>query len=109
MAIYCLLVFIILSYCHVTNAYPTSEHGIILDAGSSSTKIRIYSWPEQIDGVPTFNEVYYEKVPPGISAFLDNVSEIPAYIEAIFQKLRDEIPETLWPVTPVYFLATAGR
>lgn len=82
--------------------------GIILDAGSSSTKIRIYSWADTIDTVPKFEETFYRKVSPGISAFNDDFSEIAKYIHTILDILKGELPETTWSHTPLYFMATAG-
>lgn len=83
--------------------------GIILDAGSSSTKIRIYSWADTIDTVPKFEETFYNKVSPGISAFNDDFSEIAKYINTILDILKGELPETTWSHTPLYFMATAGE
>ena len=88
---------------------PVAEHGIIMDAGSSSTKIRIYSWTETLNSVPEFREVFYKKVSPGISSFDENLGELQTYIRTICSILKEELPETsLWPVIPVYFFATAG-
>lgn len=104
-----IICFTFITYLHVSDAFPISEHGIILDAGSSSTKIRIYNWKETLDGVPTFNEVFYEKVSPGISSFLDNISGIQTYINQILDILKGALPEPrIQNETPVYFFATAG-
>ncbi|XP_045204909.2 ectonucleoside triphosphate diphosphohydrolase 1-like isoform X1 [Mercenaria mercenaria] len=93
-------------------ALPLSEDnnkfGIILDAGSSSTKIRIYTWQDTIENVPNFNEIFYKKVKPGISSFHENADEISTYLRSILKVLEGELPPLLRPRTSLYFMATAG-
>ncbi|XP_060602036.1 ectonucleoside triphosphate diphosphohydrolase 1-like [Ruditapes philippinarum] len=84
------------------------KFGIILDAGSSSTKLRIYTWEDTIESVPKFDEYFYKKVKPGISSFHEDADEISVYIRNILAILKVELVEELWSSTPLYFMATAG-
>lgn len=84
-----------------------SKFGIILDAGSSSTKIRIYTWQDTVDTVPFFDEIFYSKIKPGISFFNENVDEITMYLRTILDVLKDQLHEDR-QTTSLYFMATAG-
>ena len=53
--------------------------------------------------------MFYAKIKPGISAFEDSVTEISGYISQLLTAVSQAVPEALWPVTPVYFMATAGK
>lgn len=86
-----------------------SKCGIILDAGSSSTKIRIYTWQDTIETVPYFEEYFYSKVKPGVSSFHENIEEITTYLRSILEILQGQLPEEVWSTTPLYFMATAGK
>ncbi|KAL4230278.1 Golgi apyrase [Mactra antiquata] len=84
--------------------------GIILDAGSSSTKIRIYSWTYGPENVPAFIEEFYKKFSPGISDLDVHSKEIEIYLREIISIIEQEldiIPER-WATIPIYFMATAG-
>ena len=87
------------------------QYGAVLDAGSSSTKVRVYSLEKVPGKIPKVEELFYSKVKPGISGFEDNVGEITTYISQIVNAIRgtDAVPELQVPHTPVYFMATAGE
>lgn len=86
-----------------------SKFGVILDAGSSSTKIRVYTWQDTIESVPQFDEIFYKKVKPGISSFHEDTEEISEYMRNILDILKGKLPTSLWSSTPLYFMATAGK
>ncbi|WAQ98019.1 ENTP3-like protein [Mya arenaria] len=85
-----------------------NEYGIILDAGSSSTKIRIYSWTDTFLEAPKFAEEFYFKVSPGIGSLGGQDAEILAYMQNIMDALKEEVPKEFWPTTSIYVMATAG-
>ena len=85
-----------------------TQFGVVLDAGSSSTKIRIYSWTKIPDTVPVLEEVFYSKSTPGISAFHENIKDISDYLLHILNTIEENVPEQYWYSTPVFFKATAG-
>lgn len=84
------------------------QYGAVLDAGSSSTKVRVYSLEKVPGKIPKVEELFYRKVKPGISAFKDNVSEITTYISQIMAAISEAVPAPQLSVTPVFFMATAG-
>ena len=96
---------------HATLSYASPlpvQYGVVLDAGSSSTKVRVYSWTKIPGKIPKVEEVFYTKVKPGISDFEDSQHEITNYIVRIIRAIEEAIPDSFWPTTPVYFMATAG-
>ena len=85
------------------------QYGAVLDAGSSSTKVRVYSLEKVPGKIPKVEEVFYSKVKPGISGFEDNVGEITTYISQIITAISEAVPAPQLSGTPVYFMATAGE
>ncbi|KAN0123962.1 GDA1/CD39 (nucleoside phosphatase) family domain containing protein [Russula decolorans] len=99
--------------------------GIVVDAGSSGSRLQIYSWRDprvarsqlghQVDHtLPTVekgtqnDEDWVMKVEPGISSFADNPDDIPAYLAPLLKHAQTHIPPSLHHETPLFLLATAG-
>ncbi|KAI4524481.1 nucleoside phosphatase GDA1/CD39, partial [Schizophyllum commune] len=99
--------------------------GIVIDAGSSGSRLLIYSWkdPQAVileagDNVPPMlpkvekgsqtGEDWVTKMEPGLSSFADNVKGIPAYLRPLLDHARNHIPPSLHHETPLFLLATAG-
>lgn len=96
----------------VSHGYSDWHYGAILDAGSTSTKVKIYRWPPRssLDSVLEITQVgdvyrYY----PGISNYVDNLSDLDKYINDMVTKVKEVIPQTLHGTTSLYLLATAGK
>ncbi|KAH3836390.1 ectonucleoside triphosphate diphosphohydrolase 3-like [Dreissena polymorpha] len=89
---------------------PNREYGILLDAGSSSTKVRVYGWhyaPMQMQ-VPVFVEVYSATISPGIDALMTVRSGMFDDFVKILEGLKGHIPSDRWSETSIYLMATAG-
>ena len=100
----------VLSAASMPHASPLpggKQYGVVLDAGSSSTKVHVYSLEKVPGKIPKVEEIFYSKVKPGISGFEDNVNEITTYISQIMTAITEAVPAP--SVTPVYFMATAGK
>ncbi|KAF8582336.1 nucleoside phosphatase GDA1/CD39, partial [Ramaria rubella] len=99
--------------------------GIVIDAGSSGSRLQIYSWKDartvrQEQGQSVFNslpqvekgvregEEWINKVEPGISTFADNPQDIAAYLAPLLAHAERHIPPSLYSETPLFLLATAG-
>ena len=89
----------------------SSSHGIVIDAGSSGTRMRIYQWEESADctKLPNFVEVVNEKKTPGISSFAGQVEGLGDYMEGLLTLAREAVPERDHSHTPLYVMATAGE
>ncbi|KAL1714385.1 nucleoside phosphatase GDA1/CD39, partial [Schizophyllum commune] len=108
------------------DAWLAGRHfGIVIDAGSSGSRLLIYSWkdPQAVileagDNVPPMlpkvekgsqsGEDWVTKMEPGLSSFADNVEGIPAYLRPLLDHARNHIPPSLHHETPLFLLATAG-
>ncbi|XP_033742370.1 ectonucleoside triphosphate diphosphohydrolase 5-like [Pecten maximus] len=86
------------------------RYGAILDAGSTSTKVHIYSWKRKVHEttVPQITEVQYRKYKPGVGVFADREHEMGGYLTSMFDFLSSNVPAHAHNTTPVLFMATAG-
>ncbi|GBE81864.1 Golgi apyrase [Sparassis crispa] len=97
--------------------------GIVIDAGSSGSRLQIYSWKDAramqgagiaLDTLPKVekgtldSEEWSMKVEPGISSFADNLEGVSGYLAPLLEHARTVIPPSLEPETPLFLLATAG-
>lgn len=103
------------------------QYGIVIDAGSSGSRIQIYSWlhhelarsiyvsegkplnvmPRIEPGVQEGDE-WQLKVMPGISTFASNPQDVGPYLEPLLDRALEVIPPDKLASTPIYLLATAG-
>ncbi|KIM53052.1 hypothetical protein SCLCIDRAFT_1223228 [Scleroderma citrinum Foug A] len=99
--------------------------GIVIDAGSSGSRLQIYSWkdpsvalanggdtvrhmlPKVEKGVKV-GEDWITKVEPGLSTFGDSPEGVAGYLEPLIHHARSRIPPSLELETPLFLLATAG-
>lgn len=108
------------------------HYGIILDGGSSGTKLKVYRWRwtrtgstrgrRGLDGLRierrsierdgTQFEIDLvlpaEKFEPGVSSFVFDLGTLKPYIEKIIQQAARMVPIEHHSTTPISFLATAG-
>lgn len=75
---------------------------IIIDAGSSGTRLHLYSYQETPQHLPEIKEIWSNKINPGLNNLSFTQSSIDHYLDRLFKN----IPPL--PSTPVYFYATAG-
>ena len=108
------------SYLQVTNTGSStsrdlkdqSEYGIILDGGSSGTKLKIYKWRQASKSQESAIElalVESKKFAPGISAYATRLDEVDNYLTSIIAHANASVPLDKQPRTPIYFMATAGE
>ncbi|KAL2023964.1 hypothetical protein VTK56DRAFT_199 [Thermocarpiscus australiensis] len=96
--------------------------GVILDAGSSGTRLHIYRWKdpekaikgasrEQLRSLPKLmtEKEWTKKIRPGISTFGDKVADVgPEHLQYLIDHALDIIPEDKIKDTPIFLMATAG-
>ncbi|KAJ3756925.1 nucleoside-diphosphatase [Lentinula raphanica] len=96
--------------------------GIVIDAGSSGSRLQIYSWkdPALVSSQSSLHSLpkvekgtkdgkdWSTKVETGISTFANNPEDIGAYLRPLLGHARDKIPPSLHKDTPLFLLATAG-
>ncbi|EED22962.1 nucleoside diphosphatase (Ynd1), putative [Talaromyces stipitatus ATCC 10500] len=98
------------------------RYGVILDAGSSGTRVHIYRWLnnfkarqsddlQKLRSLPEIKtkEEWTKKIKPGISTFADKPERVGSdHLDELLQHALDVVPETAVKDTPVFLLATAG-
>ena len=85
--------------------------GVLFDAGSSSTKLKVYRY---IAGhfpfmVPDVRLVFYERVKPGLSTFVNNLNDVREYLHNAINLTKIYIPFEQRNTTSIFLYATAGK
>ncbi|PVI02522.1 hypothetical protein DM02DRAFT_626719 [Periconia macrospinosa] len=100
----------------------TWRYGVILDAGSSGTRVHIYRWlnsdtarksasKAQLQSLPEIetDKQWTKKIHPGISTFGEHPHDVgPEHLEKLLAHALSVVPPTEVPNTPLFLLATAG-
>ncbi|KAF8517556.1 nucleoside phosphatase family-domain-containing protein [Hysterangium stoloniferum] len=99
--------------------------GIVIDAGSSGSRLQIYSWRDAravryeegqsvLDRLPKIekgaqkSDDWISKVEPGISSFGENPEGIVSYLVPLLEHAQSIIPPSRQSETPLFLMATAG-
>lgn len=82
---------------------------IIIDVGSTGSRIHIYS-VEPDDQLPKIEQIFYHSVEPGFSTFANEPNQIPFYLSRLFNPAQKFCYTEKLPCQdiPIYFLSTAG-
>lgn len=104
----------------ISNVIASQEnrYAIIVDAGSSGSRLFVYRIPTHENGDNSLPPITLcldaegkpltKKVNPGLSSFASDPSSAQAYISGLLSIAAHNIPRQYHSVTPVYILATAG-
>ncbi|TFK12529.1 alpha-actinin-3 [Platysternon megacephalum] len=93
----------------LANAHTNAIYGIMFDAGSTGTRIHIYTFvqknPEQ---PPELEGEIFESVKPGLSAYVDQPEKGAETVKGLLKMAKEAVPRSHWKETPVVLKATAG-
>ncbi|KAI0210781.1 Ectonucleoside triphosphate diphosphohydrolase 1 [Lamellibrachia satsuma] len=95
----------------VTAETSDVEYAVVIDAGSTGSRVRVYNWHEQPmywTKLPRFNMTTNYKANPGISSFAKNFDGLSRHIGDLVAHAKRNVPETQTAETPIYLMATAG-
>ncbi|KAF7337906.1 F-box domain-containing protein [Mycena venus] len=110
----------------VLDSWLSGRHfGIVIDAGSSGSRVQIYSWKNpqsmtvekgsvlskslpKVEKGTRDGEAWVHKVEPGISTYADSPETIAEHLRPLLAHARNLVPPSLAPTTPLFLLATAG-
>ncbi|KAJ4368153.1 Golgi apyrase [Neocucurbitaria cava] len=98
------------------------RYGVVLDAGSSGTRVHIYRWLHnakarkqatdvQLHSLPVIetDKKWTKKIHPGISTFGEHPHLVgPEHLDKLLSHALKKIPLEEVPNTPLFLLATAG-
>ncbi|KAI9022918.1 nucleoside phosphatase family-domain-containing protein [Phycomyces nitens] len=102
------------------------RYGVIIDAGSSGSRIYIYSWKdhEHIKSTIDINDLkgkmpivergdqhglkWTRREEPGISTYGSKPTEIKDHLGSLLSFAAEVVPEDMHPSTPIFVMATAG-
>uniref|UniRef100_A0A674HD35 nucleoside diphosphate phosphatase n=1 Tax=Taeniopygia guttata TaxID=59729 RepID=A0A674HD35_TAEGU len=91
------------------NAKANTFYGIMFDAGSTGTRIHIYTFVQKSpENLPEVEGEIFESVKPGLSAYADQPEKGAETVKALLDMAVDAVPPHLWKKTPVVLKATAG-
>jgi len=93
------------------SASVQTRHGIIFDAGSSGSRIHVYTWKTGGGGPKDQFDLVKDdllKIKPGLSAFKDKTSEAGASLAPLIEYAKTKIPPEMVASTPMFLMATAG-
>uniref|UniRef100_A0A5K3EVA9 Apyrase n=1 Tax=Mesocestoides corti TaxID=53468 RepID=A0A5K3EVA9_MESCO len=103
---------------HRASSQAAYRYAIIVDAGSSGSRLFVYCIPlieSTTRSLPSVTlctddkgEPLTKKVNPGLSSFSSDPSSSGVYISSLVSIAAKHIPKKYHSVTPIYILATAG-
>lgn len=106
-----LLTALVFSICHASVASSSTinyKYAVIIDAGSSGTRIWVYRWSSDYYlGLPRYEKVNSSKNTPGLST-LETGQDISVKITELLEAAKVWVPSGERSKTPVYLFATAG-
>jgi len=101
-----LLMKVALHFVAYSSSSSCAGWGLIIDAGSSGSRVHIFTWNEN-KFIETLKEVSTLKISPGISSY-ETGKEAGESLETLLSHARDIVPARCWSHTRLHLKATAG-
>ncbi|XP_021116941.1 ectonucleoside triphosphate diphosphohydrolase 4 isoform X3 [Heterocephalus glaber] len=97
---------------------PSVNYGIVVDCGSSGSRIFVYCWPRHNGNPRDLLDIrqmrdknrkpVVMKIKPGISEFATSPEKVSDYISPLLNFAAEHVPRAKHKETPLYILCTAG-
>lgn len=102
------------------------RYGVVVDAGSSGSRIFIYSWEDALIQQKNLGSLslleqnsvaklhsekeWKKKIFPGVSSFAGRSRDElwSEHVKPLVDHVMEHVPKSAIPSTPIFFLATAG-
>ncbi|XP_070684610.1 ectonucleoside triphosphate diphosphohydrolase 7-like [Pempheris klunzingeri] len=97
---------------------PALNYGIVVDCGSSGSRVFVYYWPPHNGNPHTLLDIrqmkdrdrkpVVKKIKPGISTLAKTPAQASDYLHPLLSFAAAHVPENKHKETPLYILCTAG-
>ncbi|XP_056136181.1 ectonucleoside triphosphate diphosphohydrolase 7-like [Lampris incognitus] len=97
---------------------PTLNYGIVVDCGSSGSRVFVYYWPPHNGNPHTLLDIrqmrdhdrkpVVKKIKPGISTLAQTPAQVSDYLNPLLSFAAAHVPKAKHKETPLYILCTAG-
>lgn len=97
---------------------PALNYGIVVDCGSSGSRVFVYYWPPHNGNPHTLLDIrqmkdrdrkpVVKKIKPGISTLAQTPSQASDYLQPLLSFAAAHVPKNKHKETPLYILCTAG-
>lgn len=103
---------------HLPNLKEYLHYAVLIDAGSSGSRVHIYVWPPHSGDKRRLLQIRYlkddagvdiaKRISPGLSSCYRKPSSASDYVKPLLQFAAKHVPESKHKETPLFILATAG-
>ncbi|XP_070771475.1 ectonucleoside triphosphate diphosphohydrolase 7-like [Enoplosus armatus] len=97
---------------------PALNYGIVVDCGSSGSRVFVYYWPPHNGNPHTLLDIrqmrdrdrkpVVKKIKPGISTLAKTPTQASEYLDPLLSFAAAHVPKSKHKETPLYILCTAG-
>lgn len=101
--------------CYCCQSSSKYQYSVVIDAGSSGTRVHVYRWPQstagRVESTPGAVQALRPtlKIRVGLETLARNLTIERHHVERLLINASRIVPPELHQYTPVYFLATAGK
>jgi apyrase len=114
-SIVALFVIFFFALSHQASPTPELDYGIMIDAGSSGSRIYLYQWPHReqstlplVEPTEINQTVVSKKNSNALSNYDKNPGEAGASLAPLIDYIKANLVQAKWAETPIYLKATAG-
>jgi guanosine-diphosphatase len=94
------------SQCHPRPGFPAIQYGIVIDCGSTGSRIHVYRF-NYCQETPTLEDEVFVHSKPGLSSYSDPI-EAAKSLDFLLEHAIKNVPKSLYGCTPITVQATAG-
>lgn len=101
--------------CRCCQSSSKYQYSVVIDAGSSGSRVHVYSWPQNTAGRVESTPGAVKSLRPtlkirvGLATVARDLTVVRQHIERLLINASRIVPPELHRYTPVYFMATAGK